>query len=349
MARLRLKYVHTFRDRHGKTRHYFRRKGFKDIALSGIPGSDEFMLAYQAALTGVTAPKIEIGAAKSPPGTISATIGAFYASAAFQGLAPSTQVTYRNVLERFRAEFGRAQVKHLEPVLIRKILEKRAKKPAAANSLLKRLRAVMQFALDADLIKVDPTIGVRPIRQRTSGFHSWTEAEIEQFIEFHKPGTKAHLALSLLLYTGQRRSDVVRMGRQHVRDGVLSIKQKKTGNSVDVPVHADLESAIAAVPADNLTYLRTAFGKPFDAAGFGNWFRARCNEASLPKECSSHGLRKAAARRLAEVGCTSHEIAAITGHQSLKEVERYTRAFDRKGAGERAMEKLKTGTQSRKP
>uniref|UniRef100_UPI0034A43039 tyrosine-type recombinase/integrase n=1 Tax=Dongia sp. TaxID=1977262 RepID=UPI0034A43039 len=260
-----------------------------------------------------------------------------------------TQVTYRNVLERFRTKLGKAQIRHLKAAHIRQIIQERAKTPAAANSLLKRLRALMQFALEADLIKTDPTFSVRPIRQKTAGFHSWSEEEIEKFLDHHKPGSRAHLAFSLLLYTGQRRSDVVRMGRQHVRDGVLTIRQQKTGNEVSVPILAELAGAIAAVPADNLTFLRTAFGKPIDAAGFGNWFRAMCNDAGLPKHCSSHGLRKAAARRLAEAGCTSHEIAAITGHQSLKEVERYTRAFDRKGAGERAMEKLKTGTQSRKP
>ena len=80
-------------------------------------------------------------------------------------------------------------------------------------------------------------------------------------------------------------------------------------------------------PSRHLTLLTTAYGKPFTAAGFGGWFRDRCDEAGLP-QCSAHGLRKAACRRLAEAGCSSKVIAAISGHKSLREVERYVEAAD---------------------
>src|SRR5256885_1291498 len=93
-----------------------------------------------------------------------------------------------------------------------------------------------------------------------------------------------------------------------------------------IPVHAHLRGHLAEV-SDNMTFLMTELGKPFTAAGFSHWFRARCDEAGLP-HCSAHGLRKAAARRLAEAGCTEHEIAAITGHASLREIARYTKAAD---------------------
>ncbi|MBK8160870.1 MAG: tyrosine-type recombinase/integrase [Rhodospirillaceae bacterium] len=349
MAQLRLKFVHRFRDRHGKVRHYFRRKGFKDVPLAGLPGSEVFMLAYQAALAGETAPRLEIGADRSKPGTIAALVAAYFASSDFQGLAPSTRITYRNIIERFRAEYGALPVNRLERRHIRAMIEKRAKTPAAANNLLKRIRSLIRFALAIDMIEVDPSTEVRGVRSKSPGYHTWSEEEISQFVERHKPGSKPHLAPCASTYTGQRRSDVVRMGRQHVRNGVLSIRQQKTKAVVEVPLHPELEAALKAAPADDLTFLRTAFGQPFTSNGFGNWFRERCNEADLPRECSSHGLRKAAARRLAEVGCTTHEIAAITGHESLREVERYTRAFDRKDAAISAMAKLKDGTRTRKP
>ena len=99
---------------------------------------------------------------------------------------------------------------------------------------------------------------------------------------------------------------------------------------------------------DHLTFLTTQFGQPFTAAGFGNWFRERCDGAGL-RHCSAHGLRKAAARRLAEAGCTAHEIAAITGHASLREITRYTKAVDQKKLAAAAMEKVKAGTSSVKP
>ncbi|MGH6725474.1 MAG: tyrosine-type recombinase/integrase [Pseudolabrys sp.] len=144
-----------------------------------------------------------------------------------------------------------------------------------------------------------------------------------------------------MLYTGQRRSDVVRMGRQHVQDGKIHVRQDKTGARLKIPLHATLASIIDASPTDHLTYLTTQFGKPFTAAGFGNWFRERCNEAGLP-HCSAHGLRKAAARLLAEAGCTEHEIASVTGHASLREIVRYTRAADQERLAVAAMNKVRT-------
>ena len=107
------------------------------------------------------------------------------------------------------------------------------------------------------------------------------------------------------------------MGRQHVRNGVLSLQRQKTGVPFDVPVMPALQAAIDAMPAsDHLTFLVTAFGKPFAAAGFGNWFREVCNEAKLPKRCTSHGLRKAAATRLADRGATTTELKAWFGWKS---------------------------------
>jgi integrase len=188
---------------------------------------------------------------------------------------------------------------------------------------------------------------VRAIRVKSDGFHSWTDAEIAQFEKHHPVGSRPRLALALLLFTGQRRSDVVSMGRQHIRDAVidgkatqlLHVKQQKTGAELDIPVLAPLAAIIAETPTD-MTFLTTQFGKPFTAAGFGNWFREQCNAARLP-HCSAHGLRKAAARRMAEWGFTAHEIAAWTGHLSLREVVRYTKGADQKRLAVAAMSKVK--------
>jgi integrase len=205
----------------------------------------------------------------------------------------------------------------------------------------------MQFAVGDGMRRDDPTAGVRGVKIRTGGFHSWSEDEIAAFEARHPIGTRARLAFALLLFTAQRRSDVVRMGRQHVRDGVLTIQQQKTGMIVDVPLHPDLRTVLDATANDNLTFLVTALGKPFSPAGFTNWFRERCDEAGLPGGCAPHGLRKAASRRLAEHGCTANEIMAITGHTTLKEVSRYTAAIRRKHLAARAMSKI--GTSSGKP
>ena len=117
------------------------------------------------------------------------------------------------------------------------------------------------------------------------------------------------------------------MGWQHVQGEAIAVRQDKTGTALMVPIHPELSRALASVPRTNLTFLMTERGAPFTAAGFGNWFRAQCNLAGLP-QCSAHGLRKAAATRLADAGCSSDQIKAITGHRSLSEVARYTRAAD---------------------
>jgi len=135
----------------------------------------------------------------------------------------------------------------------------------------------------------------------------------------------------------------VRFGRQHVRNKSLSFTQHKNRRSkpitLQIPIVPQLQRVIDASPCGDLTFLVTEFGRPFSASGFGNIFRRWCNEAGL-KNCSAHGLRKAAAARLAELGATEHEIMAVTGHRTSKEVTRYTRAARQKILAERAMARL---------
>jgi integrase len=220
------------------------------------------------------------------------------------------------------------------------LIQARADRPGSANGLRKALRAMMQHAVDVGWREDDPTRDVKKLKSKNEdGFHSWTEAEIAQFERRHPIGSKPRLALALLLYTGQRRGDVVSMGRQHVSNNAIHVVQQKTGMALDIPIHGKLAAIIADTPNSNLTFLVTEYGKPFSAAGFGNWFREQCNAAGL-RHCSAHGLRKAAARRLAEAECSVHEIAAITGHASLKEVERYTKAADRTRLAVAAMRKM---------
>src|SRR5262245_54749065 len=328
---IRLKYVHQWVDtRNGgaRARYYFRRPGFKRIPLPGLPGSQEFMDAYQTALAGQPLPRPMIGASRTKPGSISALVVSYFASTAFLSLRPATQTTYRNILERFRREHGDKPVALLTRQHINAMLAQRVLTPAAANHWLRLIKALMAFAVEEGWRKDNPTIGIKRVKNRSDGFHTWTEDEIAAFEKHHAVGTKARLALALLLYTAQRRSDVVRMGRQHIRDGVVHVRQQKTGAMLAIPLHPALASIIEATPSKHLTLLTTSFGKSFTAAGFGNWFRDQCNAAFIPKNCSAHGLRKAACRRLAEAGCSANVIAAISGHATLAEVARYTKAAE---------------------
>jgi len=164
---------------------------------------------------------------------------------------------------------------------------------------------------------------------------------IAAFEAKHQVGSRARLALALLLYTGQRRSDIVQMGRQHIRNGILHLRQQKTGASLAIPVHPTLQAVLEATSSEHLTFLTTHGGSPFTAAGFTNWFRECCNDAGLAKGTSAHGLRKAACRRLAEAGCSANVIAAISGHKSLNEVQRYTAAADQLRMARTGMEAMR--------
>jgi integrase len=199
----------------------------------------------------------------------------------------------------------------------------------------------MQHAVETGLRSDDPTRDIRLLKVKSEGLHRWTESEIEQFERTHPIGSRERLAFALLLYSGQRRSDVVRMGRQHVQDGMLRVRQDKTGTELVIPVSAELAEAIAAAAGGNLTFLTTHLGRPFSSQGFSYWFGRACDAAGLPPHCTAHGLRKSAARRLAEAGCTEHEIAAITGHASLHEVQRYTRAPTKNGWQSRRWQRSK--------
>lgn len=343
----RLKYVHGYIDVRGKPRFYFRRRGFGTVPLPGLPWSTEFMSAYQAAMAGQIAPVIS---SRIKPGTLRALAVSYFGSAAFLTMKPSTKGVYRNKIEQLCRQvdangtaYGDKSATTLQREHIVKMMAARADRPESANGLRKVFRAMMQHAVETGLRVDDPTRDVKAIRVKTDGYHSWSEEEIAQFEARHANGTKARLAEGLLLYTGQRRGDVVGMGRQHVRNGAITVRQQKGGAHLDIPLHPDLAAIIAATPSDHLTYLTTQFGQPYKAAGFGNWFREQCDAAGLP-HCSAHGLRKAAARRLAEAGCTAHEIASITGHASLREIVRYTKAADQKRLAVSAMDKVKART-----
>jgi integrase len=332
------KFVQGFIDRHGKARFYFRRAGFKPVPLPGLPWSPEFMAAYEQSLAGQP---LQIGSARTKLGTVRALAVSYFNSSDFRSLTPSSQAIYRGVIDRFCIQYGDNRVAGLKREHVVRLMAARAERPVAANTLRKVLRVMMKHAVEIGLRADDPTRDVRAIRVKSDGFHSWNDDEIAQFEKRQPIGTPARLALALWLYTGQRRSDVVRMGPQHIRNGVLGVRQQKTGFELAIPVHSTLAAVIAKTPTYHLTFLTNQFGRPFTAGYFGQWFREQCDMAGL-RHCSAHGLRKAAARRLAEAGCTAHEIAAITGHASLKEVARYTAAVDRKQLAESAMAKVRT-------
>ena len=327
--------VTEFRDRHGKWRLRFRQAGRPPYYFREKPGTDGFRAELEACRS--TSPARSMSRTKA--GSISALISLNYGTPAFTGLAASSKKTYRSTLERFRAKHGNKLVASLERQHIKAMLGAMSDRRAAANKFLDKLHILMALAVDEGWRKDDPTVGIKGYRYKSEGFHTWTEEEIALFEAHHPIGSTARLALALMLFTGQRRSDVVRMGRQHIDGSRIRVRQQKTGAPLLISLHPNLSKILERSPSTDLTFLLTQYGRPFSANGFGNKMRGWCDAAGLP-QCSAHGLRKAVARRLAEAGCTNPQIKAITGHTTDSEVARYTAAASQVTLADQAMEAL---------
>lgn len=335
-------------DRHGNVRIYLRRKNAPKVRIHGTPWTPAFMAEYQAALGGdAPAP----GPRRTEPNTWKWLCQRYFAwMPASSGLEPRTQHVRRQILEATfdeplkpgsRHTFGDMPLASFGTKAVKVLRDRKAATPAAANNRVKSIRAVFRFAIEAEIDGVDtnPATGIDKVKQRTDGFHTWTVDEVRQFMAVHKPGSTAYLAICLLLFTGVRRSDVVRLGSQHISKGWLTYRQAKhlqtEESTVDIPVLPILAQAIAATERVGVrTFLVTSFGKPFTSNGFGNKMRDWCDAAGLP-HCASHGLRKAGATIAAENGATENQLMAIFGWRSANQVRTYTRkANRRKLAGE---------------
>jgi integrase len=335
VSRIKLRYVHAFVDRHGHGRYYFRRAGTR-ARLPGLPGSSEFMAAYASMLD--TAAARPGPAAPGGVGSVAAAVKGYLASAQFSGLRPTSRLARRRILETFAKAHGHRRIAELERRhILGDLLQPFVGKPGASRNFLSALRVLVRYAVDVGLRVGDPTLGIKMPKLAPGGHYSWSEEDIGAFERRHPIGTKARLALALLLYTGQRRADIIGLGRQHIRGGCLDFRQQKTNRALVLPIHPEFELVLAATPRGNMTFLVSERGAAFHPDRFTHWFKARCVEAGLPRRASVHGLRKACARRLAEAGCSAPIIAAVTGHASLREVQRYIAAAEQRMLAEQGM------------
>jgi len=336
-----LRFIYEDLDRHGNVRIYVkRRKGAKKIRLLCELGSKEFLEEYERALEQTEmATKIE-RQVSAQIGSFGWMIDQYLASAKFTMLADHSRNDIRGRLEKLKLRFGDLPASQLQDRHIQKFRDEKRGTPGAANKLLKFLRSLFNWAIKDPTMKMyikhNPAMTVEKLSYNTDGYHSWTEEEVEKYIQRHPPGTTANLALNLFLYLGVRKSDGIGLGPHNEvnmpeEDGQQSrgvrFKQKKTGKWISVTFLPELQEILDTLPKDQATYLVTSHGKPFTVAGFGNWFRERCDEAGL-KHCTVHGLRKAGATRAANNGATAKQLMAVYGWSTLHEAERYTKSAD---------------------
>lgn len=320
-----LKFICQDIDRHGNVRTYVRKNGRK-IRLRSAPSTPEFFREYEQAISNPVA--VTKPVKKTPNTSFRWLVESYYKSGDFKRLADSTKAVRRRILDGICEAHGNKPFASLEKRHILMFRDEKADKPEGANGLLKALKSLFKWALESEKIKQNPTKEVPKFKVKTDGHHTWTIEEVIKFEQRHPPGTKANMALSLLLYTGVRRSDVVRLGHSMEHGEWLHFTEAK-GEKNDpknrkLPILPILREVIDKIPASQSTYLITEYRKPFTPAGFGNWFRDRCDEAGL-KHCSAHGLRKAGATFAAENGATEHQLMAIFGWKNVQQAEVYTR------------------------
>lgn len=332
MICLRLpRHVSRFKDRHGRWRYRFRRTGYPTVYLKSEPGTSEFHHEIAA---------IKPAQHYSQAGTFDDLIARYYNSPRWSGNERTLRV-YRNLIERFRSKHGHRLVSDASPVAIDLVLSEFASAPTVANRMRKLLIALFDYSIKLEMRKDNPALSADRYKVDSKGFHAWTDADMATFTARWPVGTKPRLAFAMLLYTAQRRSDVIRITPEDVAGDRIALVQQKTGKPMVLPIHPALREALDAGPMGIRTVLESERG-PFTSASFGNWFRKQCDAAGL-KHCSAHGLRKAMARMIAEKGGTNAMMKGFGGWSKDDEVSLYTKSVDQETMAVAALKILLEG------
>jgi integrase len=310
--------------RHGRAVWYVRMGHGKRRRIRADYGSAEFWQEYRDALDGKPTRSL-----KGPAtGTLAWLIARYVESAEWKAKGAASRRKIHGVMRAVEKAAGHEPAKSIDRRSILAGRDRRRDNPGAANNFLAAMRVLFVWAADREYVLTDPTTGIKFLPpERDTGFHAWTEEELARFEVRWPVGTRERLAFDLLLYTGLRRGDVVKLGRQHVRRDEFTIATEKTGRVVTAPILPVLARTITKSSTGDLTFLVTERGLGFTKGAFGNWFRAACRAAGVPGV--AHGLRKAGARRAAEAGASEAQLNALFGWApGSKESSTYTRTAD---------------------
>lgn len=323
------------RTRHGTVVFYFRRGKGKRTRLPDL-GAEGFDAAYRAAMAG----DVPRRRSTANAGSLTWLVDRYRETAAYQGLSLATRRQRDNILKGVIGTAGTESYRDISRKAIIDGRDRRAATPAQARHFLDAMRGLFRWALEAEHVEIDPTAGVKTPRQNTGdGFKAWTEADVAAYEARWPAGTRERVWLHVLLYTGLRRGDAVRLGKQHVRDGAATVRTEKTGTEVTIPILPALAETLAIGPTGDLAFIVGESGRPLTKESFGNLFRRACNAAGVAG--SAHGVRKIGATRAAEAGATVAELEALFGWTGGKMASLYTRTADRKRLARQASRKIK--------
>lgn len=321
-------YVVKETSRHGRTKLFFRIGKGQRIRLPDDPSSKAFKAAYRAAMAGQ---HVETTITVERVRSLRWLIQRYMESAEWSGLATATRkqrgLFFRQVVDAS----GNVDCRTVTSRDIHNALERRKTTPALANNFLKSMSALFKWALAQEHVGVDPTVGVKRLRNKSDGFPAWTDEDIKRFTSRWPAGTRERLAFEMLLVSGLRRSDIVRVGRQHMTKAVLRIRTAKTGTPVTVELSDRVLNLIDETQTGDLSIIVGKKGKPLTKESFGNWFREVCTAAGVQK--SAHGLRKLSATIAANAGATTHQLMAQFGWVTTQQAEIYTKGADRERLG----------------
>lgn len=325
MPRPRYPHAHREYNRHGNPVWYFRRGKGKRVRLPAAYGSDEFKEAYEAALVGEPLQKKTAGGA----GTLRWLWKVYQGSQAWGALSNATRRQRENIMKHVLETAGDKPLSAITRKAVVAGRDRRKDTPAMARHFVETMRGLFRWAVDAEHVKDDPTRDVKVSKPRTEGHHTWTDDECDRFEKKWPIGTRERLAFDIMLYTGFRRGDASRFGRQHIRHGLIHMTTEKGQGKVTVvlPLLHPLEQSIAATKTGDMVFIAKADGTAMSKEGFGNWFADACVAADVPGR--AHGLRKAGATRAANRGASDAQLDAIFGWSGRGMAALYTKKANR--------------------
>jgi integrase len=336
VPRPRPPHLHREVTRHGRVVWFVRIDKGPRTRIRAEYGSPEFKAAYEAALAGKEAP----GAVKFNARTLGWLIEQYRDSAAWAKLSSATRRQREGILRAISATAGKEPIGSIDKATVERGIERREDRAHAARHFLQTMRGLFQWAVKAKHADADPTRDLKTIRPQTDGHTPWPDAWCELFEARWPVGTRERLAYDVLLYTGLRRGDAVRLGRPHIKNGIATIRTEKTGEIVTITILPPLQASIDAGPAGELTFIAGERGRPMSKEAFGNWFRDACRTAGVAG--SPHGLRKAGATRAADNGATEAELEALFGWRGGHMASLYTRQANRAKLARGSADKLLT-------
>lgn len=334
MPRPRPQYLQKSTSRHGKTVWYVRVGRGPKIRIRGDYGSDDFNRAYRAAISGE---KLE------PPGaaakdTVSWLIGLHRKSGYWKDLAAGTRKQREAIYRQVEATSGAYKISGVDKQAIRDGQDKRRGTPAQARNFLNAMRALFKWAVDANIVKTDPTEGIVSKKPKKGGIRPWNDEDIAKYEARWARGTRERVMFDVFIYTGLRIGDAAVAGPRHVQGGAIVLATEKNDTVVTLPLLKPLAMTLRAGPIGETTFIASKTGRPILKKSLGNIFRTACLAAGVDK--SAHGLRKAAATHAADQGATVHELEAIFGWSGGQMAALYTKEANRKKLAKGAMGKL---------